>query len=802
MPDHPLASCSALEGAPLDTAAFDRLAPFIQEFIWKHGWTELRDIQVRAAAVAFDTDRHLLLASGTASGKTEAAFLPVLTQLYQEPSESIGALYIGPLKALINDQFLRLGDLCVEAEIPVTAWHGDVGAGKKHALIKNPRGILQITPEALEGLLLNRSTDLMRMFGDLRWIVIDEIHAFMASDRGGQVLSLLDRLARFANDPKRLPRRVGLSATLGDYAEAAAWLDGGTKRGVEIVSDKAGRSVFLLVDQFTVRAKKAGHAARPVTPTVSVASAGSTEDDWTASTAGRDDADDTIERQVQLVRAAYRATAERKSLIFANSRGDAEEIIASLRRMAEHDGAPDIYYVHHGSIAAPLREAAEAAMRDGDGPACTAATVTLELGIDLGQLDRVLQLGPTNTVASFLQRLGRAGRRGQRPEMLFLLREDQPDDKAPLLERIPWELLQTIAIIQLYAEEKWVEPIQRAQLPASLLYQQTMSVVGAAGELTPAQLAGRVLTLSPFEHVTQDDFRSVLGHLLAIDHLERTPEGGLILGLAGEKVVRNFRFLATFQDMTEWAVKDGTRDVGTVGNPVPVGERLALAGRTWEVVDVVTEQRILAVRRVRGTLRTHFVGGGGPPIHDRVVERMRRVLVEEEVYPYLTEQAAARLREARAIAGAERFAERPTLLAIGGDRVALLPWAGTRVVSTIARRLVQAKEISVVNEQFYLTVRPRAEGVDAAISTLHAIADEPWSPEQLVDPLDRAFCTSAKFDEFLPDAILKKAFAASHIDAEGAAQRMSAMLADAPGCSGNDATAEPVGPTARASVRT
>jgi len=328
-----------------------------------------------------------------------------------------------------------------------------------------------------------------------------------------------------------------------------------------------------------------------------------------------------------------------------------------------------------------------------------------------------------------------------------------------------------------------LEPIQRVQLPASLLYQQTMSVVGAAGELTPAQLAERVLTLSPFEHVTQDDFRSILGHLLATDHLERTPEGGLILGLAGEKIVRNFRFLATFQDTTEWAVKDGTRDVGTVGNPVPVGERLALAGRTWEVVDVVTEQRILAVRRVRGTLRTHFLGGSGAPIHDRVVERMRRVLVEEVVYPYLTDQAAARLAEARAIARVEGFAERPTILAMGGDRLALLPWAGTQVVSTIARRLGQARGISVVNEQFYMTISARAEGVDAAISTLRAIADEPWTAEQLLAPLDRALCTRAKFDEFLPDAILKKAFAVSHIDAESAVQRLHAMLAPVLGSS-------------------
>jgi ATP-dependent helicase Lhr and Lhr-like helicase len=762
--------------------AFERLAPFIQEFIWKNGWTEMREIQVRAAAAAFDTDRHLLLAATTASGKTEAAFLPILTQLHENPSASVGVLYIGPLKALINDQFLRLGDLCAEADIPVTAWHGDVTASKKHALLKNPRGILQITPEALEGLLLNRSADLSRLFGDLRWVVIDEVHAFMSSDRGGQVLSLLDRLARYATDRSRLPRRVGLSATLGDYAEAAAWLDGATHRGVEVVDDKHTRTVKLLVDHFTVRppARESGRL-QPVdgqaTAPRSIKPRGNGEEssDYPATLP---DADDTIHRQAALIGTAYQVTQKHRSLIFTNSRGDAEEIVTGLRRMAEREHTPDIYFVHHGSIAAPLREAAETAMRDGEGPACTAATVTLELGIDLGALDQVLQLGPTATVASFLQRLGRAGRRENPSKMFFLLREEERDVKDPILTRLPWELLQTIAIIQLYAEERWVEPIHRPRLPGSLLYQQTMSTVGAVGELTPALLAARVLTLSPFVNVTQADFREFLLHLVSIDHLEKTPEGGLILGLTGEKVVRNFRFLATFQDSSEWAVKDGTRDVGTVGDAVPIGERLALAGRIWEVMDVIAEQRVLIVRRVKGSLRTLFVGRGGPPVHDRVVERMRRVLEEDVIYPYLTERAVARLSEARAIALAEGLARHPTVALLGGDKVAILPWAGTRVLRTLALWLEQSNAftMSTVSPGFYLVLTARSEGIDAAVAELRRVASAPCDAAQLVAPLNRLACSTAKYDEFLPEPLLKKSFAADHLDVPGASARLRALV--------------------------
>lgn len=763
-----------------EPSAFNRLAPFIQEFIWKHGWTEMRDVQVRSAAVAFDTDRHLLLASGTASGKTEAAFLPILTQLYENPSSTIGALYIGPLKALINDQFLRLGDLCLEAGIPVTAWHGDVSASKKHALLKRPSGILQITPEALEGLLLNRAADLSRMFGDLRWVVIDEMHAFMASDRGGQVLSLLDRLSRYALVRARLPRRAGLSATLGDYGEAAAWLDGTTQRGVEVVAEQSGRTVFLLVDHFTIAAaRRSGRPSEaPAVPVNDLAGTQSVSNGALPAdeTVDAEDVDATIRRQPELFRSVYDATQQRKSLIFTNRRADAEEMVTCLRRIAERDHTQDIYHVHHGSIAAPLREAAETAMRDSDGPACTAATVTLELGIDLGQLDRVLQLDPTFTVASFLQRLGRAGRRGQRPEMFFVLREGVPDSNAHILDRIPWDLLQTIALIQVYAEDKWIEPLHRAQFPASLLYHQTMSVAGAVGELTPAQLAARVLTLAPFSRVSADDFRGLLRHLVATDHLERTAEGGLILGLAGEKVVRNFRFLATFQDTTEWAVKEGTRDIGTVGSPVPVGERMALAGRTWEVVDVVADQHVLVVRRVKGSLRTNFIGGGCGDIHDRVVERMRRVLIEDAVYPYLTERAVARLAEARAVAQASEIGKRPTLVPLGGNKIALVPWAGTQVVNTLALRLGQSESLKVSDKGFFLEVTGTNTGVEAALDTLREIAAEDWSAEQILEPMERPFLMRAKYDEFLPDDLLKKAYAAAHIDDAGASERLRAML--------------------------
>ncbi len=280
---------------------FYRLAPFLQEYIYRHQWTELREIQVLACGVLFDTADHLLLAAGTASGKTEAAFLPILTDLDQRPPTSIAVLYIGPTKALINDQFYRLEGLLAEAEIPLWAWHGDIAAHRKKKMLQNPSGILQITPESLESLLINHRAQLGRLFADLRYVVIDEVHLFMAADRGRQILCQLARLERLI--PTIRPRRIGLSATLGDYAQAEQWLVGGDERAKvqTVASPKSGR-LRLTLEQYPAP------KAHPQNPT---------PDPTYAPT-------------------LFTAAHERpKTLIFANSRGGVETCISLLREMAQ-----------------------------------------------------------------------------------------------------------------------------------------------------------------------------------------------------------------------------------------------------------------------------------------------------------------------------------------------------------------------------------------------------------------------------------------------------------------------------------
>ena len=219
-------------------SAFDRYAPFVQDYIYRNRWENLRAIQVAAADVLFNTDDNLLLTASTASGKTEAAFFPIITLFSEDPPASVGAIYIGPLKALINDQFSRLTDLCAEADIPVWHWHGDVAQSHKSKLLKKPSGILQITPESLEALLLHKHSAIPKLFGDLRFVVIDEVHSLLRGDRGGQTLCLIERLSRLAGVN---PRRIGLSATIGDPEATGELLSMGTGRKT-LIPKEIGRA--------------------------------------------------------------------------------------------------------------------------------------------------------------------------------------------------------------------------------------------------------------------------------------------------------------------------------------------------------------------------------------------------------------------------------------------------------------------------------------------------------------------------------------------------------------------------------
>ena len=420
---------------------YNRFAPFIIEYIYKNGWNELRPVQIEAARVLFDTDKNLLLSSTTASGKTEAAFFPIISMLSEKDISSFNCIYIAPLKSLINDQFLRLDGLLELSGIPVFHWHGDIAASHKTKALKMPGGILQITPESLESMLMNRSNDIPRLFAELEYIVIDEIHVLMGSDRGNQILCQLSRLQKLIG---RIPRRVGLSATIGRLDEAALWLGSGTGRETEAPYFKDDRTMWrLALEHFYIdnsdedqRVEKKPETVLTESPEIKSIVHGNGEEL---------NAQAFIDPGYEYL---YDCTKGKKCLVFSNSREETEYVTATLRQIADKRGEPDRFFIHHGNLSAQIREEAETRLRNNEDNIVTCATVTMELGIDICRLERVIQMDSPTSVSSFLQRLGRSGRRDNIPEMMMIFREDEPLPDTPLPQLIPWGLLRAIAIIQ------------------------------------------------------------------------------------------------------------------------------------------------------------------------------------------------------------------------------------------------------------------------------------------------------------------------------------------------------------------
>lgn len=738
---------------------FYKLAPFIQEYIYSHGWTQLRAVQAAACYAIFETNDNLLLSAGTASGKTEAAFFPILSLFDEDPPASVGALYIGPLKALINDQFLRLNDLCEEADIPVWHWHGDVNRSHKDKLMRHPSGILQITPESLEAMLRHRHQDIVRLFGDLRFVVIDEIHSLMRGDRGAQVLCLLERLQRMAGV---IPRRIGLSATIGDLQRAGEWLASGTGRGTQTphIETKGTRwrismEYFNMVDTVGFGYKRIVKKD-PAAPKGYKLSApeyvDALEDPEPPTDIAPADADPGIGY-------IFEHTAGHKCLVFCNSREECEVVTSILRQYCEKNHEPDRFLIHHGNLSASLRETAESDMRDDTLCLTTCTTATLELGIDIGRLERAFQIDAPFTVSSFLQRMGRTGRRGSPPEMWFVIREEQALPTAPLPQLIPWKLLQAISLVQLYLEERWVEPPNPDRLPYSLLYHQTMSILATSGELRPNELAGRVLTLSPFRHVPQEDFRALLLHLIARDHIQKTAEGGLIIGLAGERVVNSYKFYAVFKEDELFTVRYASQELGTIVQPPPLGERIALAGHVWVNIEMDYKKKLIFVEPVGGTIPAFF-GLCPGDVHTKILKRMERLLTERDTFPYMRPAALRRLAEARELicnAGGLH-----PLMHLGGDMWALIPWLGTYAFLA-AERFIKIKCAPVLKISGFESARPyfMQFKMKASAQDFWEVAAQLASVD--FDPMDLVYPNEVpyfeKYDEYVPEELIRKGFA-------------------------------------------
>ena len=734
------------------SSGFTRLDERIQRWIWSEGWTALRDAQERAIPALIDADRDVIVAAATAAGKTEAAFFPILTHLLQR-APAIGlVLYISPLKALINDQWGRLTGLCESLDIPVVGWHGDIAASKKQRFLKSPQGVLLITPESLEALFVTRGTSMHGLMANLRYVVIDELHAFIGSERGKQLQSLLHRLERVAGHP--IPR-VGLSATLGDMRLAAQFLRSTGPDKVELIESKgSGQELKVLLK---------GYAAKP--PKIEL-----------GPDQANSEPEDIVNGSVLDVAAhLYKVLRGTNNLVFPNSRQKVETFTDLLRRKCERDCVPNEFWAHHGSLSKDYREETEQALKDGSRPATAVCTTTLELGIDIGAVKSICQIGASPSVASLRQRLGRSGRRkGESAILRAYCIEPQLEQSSSTSDCLREELVQSIAMVRLLIAG-WFEPPRVNGLHGSTLIQQILSIIAERGGANAAQLwSALVSSDGPFVGVSKEDFVSLLRHMGELRLLTQESSGLLLHGEVGEQFVNHYTFFAAFATEEEFRLVCEGKTLGTlpISRPLLPQQGVIFAGRRWRVIDVDTEKKLIVVSPDKGGAPPMFESGQSM-VHDRIRQEMREVLAETDAVAFLDLTGQQLLQEAR-----DHY-KRAGLISAQviqrGAEVELLTWRGDWVNDALALLLTQ-RGLAANNDGLVINVSGSSK--DKAIQVLRDIS-------QLVDldPVvllaDAKNTIREKWDWAMPGEMARRSFASLCLDLDGAretAQLLSASV--------------------------
>jgi ATP-dependent helicase Lhr and Lhr-like helicase len=693
-------------------STFARLAPRLQEAIVSRlGWSKLHPVQEEAGEALLAGCNAVVLAP-TAGGKTEAALFPVLSRLMEDGASGVGALYLAPIKALLNNQADRLGLYTEMVGLRRFVWHGDTASHERRRFLKEPTELLMTTPESLEVMLMSRRIDAAALFGELQVAVIDEVHALAGTDRGAHLMSILERLVRLSRHDVQ---RVGLSATVGNPAAILDWLRG--------TSEREGR----VVDP----------PREPVRRRVEI-----------------------VYRQslASVAHAAADLAKAQKSLFFCQSRATTEAVAEHMRR------AGTSVLVHHSAVSREERELAEERFHHGS-DACIVCTSTLELGIDVGDLDRVLQAEAPDTVSSFLQRMGRTGRRaGQTANTSFFCETTEG-------------VLQAIALVEL-AKGGWVEPIHVPQRCWPVLIHQLLALSLASDGVTMDNAWSQLSRVPDFSGIYRPEFDRLVSWMLRDDAL-RLASGRLIIGPKAERRFGRRHFMelcAVFSSPQTYTVQTGTgRPLGTltqafVDRLVDGVSTFLLGGRAWVVLRIQHDDRRVVVETApRG--REPTWGGFLPQfLGFELCQRIRQTLLAEEAVPYLDSEAAAAL-------SARRSEMRDVLR--DGEGIEVLPgeirwwtFAGGRINATL-RYALQAvdREWVVIPDNFALKIRK--DGLDvsrfqAALVRLREL--ELWEDETLWTHVMMSLPNYrlSKFQPLMPPWVEREVVASYLLDVGGA----------------------------------
>ncbi|MFD4316463.1 DEAD/DEAH box helicase [Streptomyces sp. NPDC058548] len=630
-----------MQDQPRATDPVERLDPVVLHHIVNTlGWPDLRPLQKAAVHPLMDGEDAILLAP-TAGGKTEAATFPMLSAMREKHWTGTSVLYLAPLKALLNNLVHRVDSYAQWLGRRAALWHGDTPESMRRRIRTESPDFLLTTPESLEAMLISVKTDHTHMLGRVRAVVVDEVHAFAGDDRGWHLLAVLERLERLTG--QRI-QRIGLSATVGNPDTLLTWLQGASP------ADRPGRVVAPGVTLPTsgTAATDTENLPRP---------AGEVELDYVGSLANA----------AKVIGALHKGE---KRLVFCDSRKQVEELGAALR-------ARDVtVFLSHASLSTDERARSEQAFAEAR-DCVIVSTSTLELGIDVGDLDRVIQIDSPSTVASFLQRIGRTGRRsGTSRNCLFLA--TRPD-----------ALLQAAGLLILWSRG-WVEPVTPPPSPRHLVAQQLLAVTlqehRLGDRLWPEQWNG----LAPFDRSAAP----LLAHLIEGGFLD-SDGGMLFIGTEAEKHFGRRHFMeltASFTAPPEFTVLAGRKEIGTTDPTVlteerPGPRRLLLAGRSWQVTFIDWARRRAFVEPVADGGVAKWQGSEARGLSYSLTRAMRDVLLGTDPDVRLTRRATATLAELRMDSAPHEVHPAGTLLVRDADATRWWTWAGYRANATLTASL-------------------------------------------------------------------------------------------------------------------
>lgn len=697
------------------SVSFELLDIRIRQWIWKQGWASLKDIQENAIPFVLEGRSDVIISASTAGGKTEAAFFPILTSLLQcDTSSGFKVLYISPLKALINDQYRRLLDMTNGTGINVTPWHGDIDASQKERSLKNPNGIIIITPESLESFLINRRRFLPSVFSSLRYVVIDELHSFIGTERGKQLQSLLSRIEQITQ--QKIPR-IAMSATFSDYSAVKSFLRDDESFPCAIPPQgNSNHEIKILVKEY-IQSKDI-------------------------------DVTDLISQEI------YKKLRGSNNLVFTNNRGYAESYGVQLSDMCEINGVPNEFRVHHGSISRIERESVERDLQKGEWPVTVFCTSTLELGIDVGKVKSIAQIGTASSVSGLRQRLGRSGRRNE-PSILRVFSIENKDNS--LLYNLRSSLVQNIAVIELMRQHKYEKPSIN-NFHFSTLIQQILAVIAQFGGFYPKDGWLMLCRNGAFKNVTPELFLELLKSLGNKDVISQLNTGQIVVGKLGEKILKSPDFYVAFVSPTEFAVINSvsSRHIGMIQYKPQKNMVIILSGKRWIVEDVDERTMKVYVSNMKiGGLA--FFSGDGAELDCMIAEKMYEIYQTDTIYPYLDDYTDAKnhLNQSRLFFQQNNLSN--TFFLRYGNAAYFFTWAGTKANRAIALILQYCLNKECPYNGLYV-LNLTEEDIKLLERTKMPSAAE------IVSILPRQCKIIQKYDSLLSDRLLDLEYSTTYLD--------------------------------------